>query len=269
MNIKDVTNNSSRRLIETVGVTKVFENYGNMVTAVSDVSIKIELTDFVAFYGPAISGKSILIQILAGVEKPDTGEVLVKGEPLYEFSENERAFLRLHKFGLMTEKVHQLKYLNVEENVALPLIAIGNKESSAIASARELLNRLGFKGDPKKKFYRQTNYQAKIALIARALINKPWIVLMDEPYSDLNNEESDALSQLVSKINLDFQVAIIVATSDPIYLKHASKIYLISDGRLIDFDAGNSPVTRLKDAMSHLESVGRNMTKENEHPVLV
>jgi ABC-type lipoprotein export system ATPase subunit len=269
MSIKDIANNSNRRLIETVGVTKVFENYGNMVTAVSDVSIKIELTDFVAFYGPTISGKSTLIRILAGVEKPDTGEILVKGEPLYEFSENERAFLRLHKFGLLTEKIHQLNYLNVVENVALPLISVGVNEKSATVSAKELLDRLGFKSDPRKKLLQISKYQAKIALIARALINKPWIVFIDEPYSDLNNEESDAFSQLVSKINLDFQVAIIVATSDPVYLKNANKIYLISEGRLIDFDAGNSPVTRLKDAMSHLESVGRNMTKENEHPVLV
>jgi len=270
MDIKEiVAHDSNVALIETVGVTKLFDNYGNHITAVSDVSIKIETASFVAFYGPAASGKSALMRILTGVEKPDIGETLVKGEPLYEFSEDKRAFLRLHKFGLLTQKIHQLAYLNVEENVALPLIATGAKERVAIESARKLLDQLGFKGNPKKKFQYQNHYQAKIALIARSLINNPWIVFLDEPYNDLNNEESDSLSKLVSKVNLDFRVAIVVATSDPVYLEEANKIYLMSDGRLINFDAGNSPVEKLKAAMSHLESVGRNMSKENEHHILV
>jgi len=100
-------------LLESIGVAKVYEGFGGMIQAVSDVSLKIRSGEIVTLYGPPNSGKSTLLRILAGIEKPDVGEILIKGEPYYEFSNREQSFIRLHKYGIVTDNKCEMSQLNV------------------------------------------------------------------------------------------------------------------------------------------------------------
>ncbi|MCX6013494.1 MAG: ATP-binding cassette domain-containing protein [Chloroflexi bacterium] len=240
-------------LLESIGVAKVYEDYGNMIQAVSDVSLKIKSGEIITIYGPAGSGKSTLLRILSGVEKPDIGEVLIKGEPYYEFSSREQRFIRLQKYGIVTGNKSEMNHLQVIQNIMYPKLATGVNEKEAQLAAKVITEKLGLEKYLSKVVSRLDPFIYKITSLARSLINQPWIIFVDEPFSALNHNQSDLMTDILNKINVDFQVAIVIATNDPIYLSKSAKPYLMDGGRIVDFDAGENPVERLSKAIDNIK----------------
>src|SRR5690606_11026638 len=134
---------SKTPIVEAAGLSKVYRVGKQMVSPVSDISFQIGYGDFVVIFGPSGSGKSTLLNILIGVEQPDLGQVLLKGESFYDYSDDERAKIRMRRFGLIPQDQYWLEHVSLIENVALPLLLQGIKSKMAQKQAIEQLERVG------------------------------------------------------------------------------------------------------------------------------
>lgn len=252
-------------LIEAVGITKTYKDYGHMNTAVTDVSLKINAGDFVIIFGPSPSGKTTLLAMLYGLEKPDIGEVLIKGEPYYEFSENERNFIRSRKFGFVPQTPKWFKYFNVLDNVALPLLILGEQESVAKQKAYDALRYFGI-----EKYYNARpltlNFvDQQLASIARSTINNPWLIFVDEPYTSLDIKSAEKIVAILQRINKEKGIALIVAANNPEYLKYSRIWFFINDGQLEDVTENKNPIKRLKEIVRIVEEENSNFKKHEKN----
>jgi len=134
-----------------------------------------------------------------------------------------------------------------------PRLAIGAKDKDALAAARNIVGKLGLEKYESKAISCLDTYYYRKASLARALVNEPWMVFVDEPFSELNHQESDLMAETLAKINHDFQVAVVVATNDPVYLSKSAISYLMDTGRIVDFEAGENPVERLSKAIENIK----------------
>lgn len=265
MNEQIYQNNNTAILFETIGINKVFKNKEHMVTAVSDISIKININDFVIIFGSLGSGKSTLLSILFGLEKPDIGEVLVKGEPFYEFSDSERAYLRLTRFGLVPRRIHWLENMSLLRNTALPLVVLGESFKKAEKVACEKLNLFGITKNLNKKPESFSAYEQKLASLVRAMIGERWAIFLDEPCSELNSEDTKKFMEIISKIHEEQKVTVVLATNEPQYFKYASKLFFINDGLLEDFEKDKNPLAKIKESIAMVEEKEKQNKKKNEN----
>ncbi len=243
-------------IIETVGATKVFEVPKQKITAVSDISMSINYEDFVMIFGPSGSGKSTLLNILLGLEVPDIGEVYLKNDSFFELTEEERAFIRLSRFGIIPQKQFWLNQLSVIDNVGLPLVLLGDTLNLSRKKAGFLLRKVGmykFKMNAPKDL--SVGQQQKVAL-ARSLINDPWILFADEPTGNLDENSSKQVMKLLKEMHLKENITIVMVTHDLKYLSYAGRWLFVDDGKLTKLEAEdkNHPIESFKKLIKKIES---------------
>jgi len=250
----DFTSNSvAEFLIEAVGITKVYKHFNNMHTACSDISFKISSDDFIIIFGSGSSGKTTLLSIIYGIEKPDIGEVLLKGEPLYEFSEDERSFIRARKFGFIPHGFNWIDRFTLLDNVALPLFIIGHKEQEARQIAYETLRYFGIERQYQLKPNAVKFFDQQLASLARAIVNQPWIIFADEPYKNLDDDSANKIFSYLKKINEEKKIAVVVSTSQPELLKYSNKWLFIDKGRIENIKTNKNLLKRLKEVIIFVE----------------
>ncbi len=240
-------------IIEAVGLSKVYHVGKQMISPVSDITFQIGYGDFVVIFGPSGSGKSTLLNILMGVEQPDLGQVLLKGESLYDFSDEERTTIRLRRFGLIPQDQFWLETMDVGHNVALPLLLQGKTTSQALQPAQAQLEAVGLADKHKQKAYELSSGQQQKASIARALVNDPWVVFADEPTAHLDSKSiADVIDTLLMANKQGLTV--IMVTHDMEFLKYAKKWFFVRDGRLWDIKDQKNPFHDLQEAMTYVEA---------------
>ncbi|HUD21056.1 MAG TPA: ATP-binding cassette domain-containing protein [Candidatus Saccharimonadales bacterium] len=259
----DIQHNRQGPLIETLGVTKVFNSGKQIITAISDISIKIFAGDFLIIFGSSTSGKTTLLSVLSGMEKPDLGEVLIKNEPFYELSEDERSFIRNKKFGFIPQSKRWVSHLNLLENVALPLIISGEKAAVAKKAALEILGQYGLQDLSQHNPTTLSNVEQQIASIARAVINQPWLILVDEPYVSLTAEAVDKILGLLKKINEETGCTILMSTNNASLLKHSNKWLFMDEGKLEDISSEKNSIKRLKEVIEIVEKQEQELKNKN------
>lgn len=245
---------SSVPVIEAVGVSKVYKVGRQMVSPVSDISLQIEHGEFIVVFGPSGAGKSTLMHVLMGIEVPDVGEVLLKGDPLYGFGAEARAYIRLKRFGYIPQRPEWSELLSVVDNVALPLILQGWAWAPARVKAIEALRRIGLESHAKYRPSELSGGQQQKASIVRSIINDPWIIFADEPTEHLDTQSVEEVIALLREENADRQRTIIMVTHDLQFLKHASRWFFVKDGRLWDIAHQDSPFTSIKEAIAFVDS---------------
>lgn len=255
--------NTSDVLLELVGVTKVFDDGPQLVEAVSDVSLKLRSRDFAILFGAATSGKTTLLAIMLGLMKPDIGEVLVKDEPLYELGENERAFLRSRKFGIIAQSQTFVRNLNVLNTVAFPLILTGMSEKEAVSRATQVLTDLEISDLAKKNPLKISYFDRSVVAIARALVLDPWIIFIDEPYLGLETKKAEKILSILKWINETKRTTIFMTTSDVKYLNYGSRWVFLNDGRILDIQKNNDSVEKLKSAVKIMENAQKEKEDKN------
>ena len=174
-------------VLEARTVAKTYDTGGAVVAALRRVDLSVERGEFVAIMGPSGCGKSTLLNLLAGLDRPTSGEVRLDGERIDQLNETELARLRRRKVGFVFQFFNLLPTLSVVENVELPLLLVGHSRREARRSAGELLTGLGI-GDRQRAAPVQLSggQQQRVAL-ARALANTPAVVLGDEPTGNLDS----------------------------------------------------------------------------------
>jgi len=240
-------------IIEAIGVTKIYQIGKQMVSPVSDASLQIGYCDLAVIFGPSGAGKSTLLNLISGVELPDVGEVFLKGDNLHKYSVEDKARIRLKRFGFVTQQQHWLDYLTIWENVALPLSLQGEKLSVSKSKAIDLLYSVGLKGFETRRPNELSIGQQQKASIARALINEPWIIFADEPTEHLDTKSAEEVMDILLETNRKDQRTLIMVTHDMEYLKFSKKWFFVKDGRLWDIKDHTNPFRNITEATKYIE----------------
>ena len=215
------------------GVTRRYVQRGiDPVTAVNDVGLVVDEGSFVAVQGPSGSGKTTLLGLLAGLEPPDAGEVIVLGHDLSRLAAAERARLRQRRIGIVFQSFGLIASLRAGENVALPLALAGIPEGEREARTRAVLDEVGLGSAFGARVDELSGGERQRVGIARALVIDPTIILADEPTGSLDEENADVVLDLLAEAVRRRGASLVLVTHDPISAARADRHYLMRDGRL-------------------------------------
>jgi putative ABC transport system ATP-binding protein len=212
------------------GVTRRYEAAGP--PALDQVNVEVAAGEAVAIMGPSGSGKSTMLNLIAGVDRADGGEVEVAGVNLGRLSETGLAKFRRTRVGVIFQFFHLLDDLTVRDNVLLPAQLAGGSKQAARARATELLESLGIADKANAYPARLSGGQRQRVAVARALMNKPALLLADEPTGAVDARTGEQVAELLRELNQSGQTLVVV-THDPEVARHcATRLITLWDGRV-------------------------------------
>ncbi len=207
------------------------KKYGS-TTALDGVDVEVRARDSLAIMGPSGSGKSTLLHTLAGIIRPDGGQVLLRGERIDDLGENRLSALRRKRFGFVFQFGQLLPELPAEENVALPLMLEGVPRRTAVERAHRWFAPLGLDGLERRRPGQLSGGQAQRVAIARALVVEPDVVFADEPTGALDQRTSTEVVQLLTFATRETGAALVMVTHDADVAAHCDRILQVRDGRI-------------------------------------
>lgn len=219
-------------LLRTELLSKVYGSGENQVTAVNSVSFSVERGEFVAIVGSSGSGKSTLLHMLGGVDRPTSGCVLLEGEDIYKMNDDKLAVFRRRQVGLIYQFYNLIPVLNVEENMLLPCELDGKTPDKEFV--RELAETLGLEKRLRHLPNQLSGGQQQRAAIGRALMNRPAVLLADEPTGNLDSKASDEIVALLKLSNRKYKQTTLMITHNMEIAKQADRVLVMEDGRLLD-----------------------------------
>lgn len=220
--------------MEILKVKNLCKNYGKgntLVKALDNISFSVEKGEFVAIVGASGSGKSTLLHLLGGVDHPTSGEIIIDGENIYKLNENNLAIFRRRQVGLIYQFYNLIPILNVEENITLPILLDGRTPDKAYL--KELIDILGLKNRINHLPNELSGGQQQRVSIGRALMNRPDLLLADEPTGNLDSKASHDIMELLKMSNEKYKQTIIMITHDYNLALNADRIITIDDGKII------------------------------------
>jgi len=219
-----------------VRVDNLIKQYGNgesAVQAVKGIDFKIQAGEMVAIMGESGSGKSTLLSMLGALNTPTSGKYIVDEIDVYALGQDERADFRRNFLGFVFQSFHLVSYLTVSENVMLPLVTAKRNGKDKRALAEEALARVGLGGKGKRLPNQISGGEQERVAIARAIVNKPPILLADEPTGNLDTKTSEEIMHLLKGLNADGMTTIMV-THNPMNAQFAHRIIQLKDGQVIE-----------------------------------
>lgn len=220
-------------MIEMKDITKVYALGGETVYALSKASLKIEDGEFVAVVGPSGSGKSTLMNIMGCLDIADSGEYLLDGMPIEDYSEDDLARIRNHKIGFVFQSFNLLSKMTALENVELPLVYQGLRVREVRSRAEDALSIMGLKDRMKHKPTELSGGQQQRVAIARALVTQPSIILADEPTGNLDRKTGEEIMRLLGDLNGTGNTVIIITHDNEVAQAAPRRIHIL-DGRVTE-----------------------------------
>ncbi|MEB3760073.1 MAG: ABC transporter ATP-binding protein [Desulfurococcales archaeon] len=208
-------------------VIKVYESKGEKVTALKGVSMNVYKGEVVAVMGPSGSGKTTLLNLIAGVDKPTAGKIIVAGDDITRFNENQLRLYRLEKIGYVFQQFNLVPTLTALENVLLPMSLRGKRN---VARARKLLESVGLGGKENRFPEELSGGEQQRLAIAIALANDPEIIIADEPTGELDISTGEKVVQLLLRESKEHGKTILMTTHDPRVARMANRVILLEDG---------------------------------------
>ena len=222
-------------MIDVKNVTKVF-NPGrpNEMTALEDVSFSVKENELVILKGPSGSGKSTLLSLIAALQKPTSGEVVVAGERVSKLPDDFAALFRRHNIGFIFQKFNLIPTLNVFDNIITPLMPEKLDEKELEARAERVMEEFSIAHKRDELAKNLSGGEQQRTAIARALVNDPPIVLADEPTANLDEKLAQAFLEYVRRIKAEGKT-IVIATHDPLFfdLPIVDRIIELHNGRMV------------------------------------
>lgn len=219
-------------ILRTEQVTKIYGSSENQVYAVNEVSFSVEQGEFVAIVGSSGSGKSTLMHMLGGVDRPTSGKVFIENEDIYQLSDDKLAIFRRRQVGLIYQFFNLVPVLNVEENMTLPVELDGKVPDKEFF--KELVNTLGLENRLRHLPNELSGGQQQRVAIGRALMNRPAILLADEPTGNLDSKASGEIMELLKVFNQKYKQTLVMITHDLELAKQADRVLNMEDGRLVE-----------------------------------
>ncbi|MBI1909579.1 MAG: ABC transporter ATP-binding protein [Deltaproteobacteria bacterium] len=219
--------------MELTGASKIYQNNGLAVRALSGINLKIEGGEFMVLAGPSGSGKSTLLHLIGALDQPSEGSITIAGQDLARLSRTELALFRLHKVGFVFQSFNLIPVLSARENIEYPLLLQGIDRKERGSRIEDLLARVGLSDQAGKRPGEMSGGQQQRVAIARALATRPEIVLADEPTANLDSQTGIQLIQLFRELNEFFKTTFLFASHDPNVIERARRIIRLKDGRVL------------------------------------
>ena len=225
-------------LIALSGITKTYGQGPAAFQALSGVDLVIDAGEFVAIMGPSGSGKSTAMNILGCLDTPTSGSYHFQGLAVEQLDRKQRALLRRHCLGFVFQGFNLLARTSALENVELPLIYRGAPAAERHAAARAALAQVGLAGREKNTPGELSGGQQQRVAIARAIVTEPTVLLADEPTGNLDTRTSMEIMELISGLNRDRGITVLMVTHEPDMAEFARRVVRFVDGR-VESDTGN------------------------------
>ena len=227
-------------LIEIDRVSRVYRRGADEVRALDEVSLRVPPGCFVALMGPSGSGKSTLLHLLAGLDRPTSGEVIVAGERLGELSEDELARFRAHHVGFVFQFFNLIPVLSARGNVELPLLLTDLDRAERRARAETALRVVGLADRADHAPGELSGGEQQRVAIARAIVSDPEIVVADEPTGDLDAKNAVEILSLLRDLRVEFGKTVMMVTHDPRAERFVDVIHHLDKGVLRDTVPGGA-----------------------------
>lgn len=220
-------------VLEAKNLSKIYGSKGKglSVKALDEFNMAIKEGEFVGIMGPSGSGKTTLLNILATIDSPSSGDILLNGQNPHRLNPDGLAIFRRNNLGFIFQDFNLLDTLSVKENIILPLILEEFKKKEIEEKLDEIATILNIKDILNKRTYEISGGQQQRTACARAMINKPAIILADEPTGNLDSKASYDLMSSLENINKDKKATIVMVTHDAFAASFCNKIIMIKDGK--------------------------------------
>ncbi|HEV2110819.1 MAG TPA: ABC transporter ATP-binding protein [Gammaproteobacteria bacterium] len=219
-------------LVQLQDVTKEYRRGAETVHVLQQLSLDIPQGDFLALMGPSGSGKTTLLNLLGGIDRPTSGNILVEGTDIARYNESELARWRAHNVGFVFQLYHLLPVLSAERNVELPLLLTGLSAADRKRRVQAALQLANIADRAKHKPSELSGGQEQRVGIARAIVGDPLLLLCDEPTGDLDRKSGDEILDLLQALNREQGKTIVMVTHDPHAAARARRILYMNKGRL-------------------------------------
>ncbi len=217
-------------MIRMRNVNKYYGDENSRIYAAHDVSVDIKDKDFIIITGPSGSGKTTLLNLVGGMTRPDSGEILVNNADLGSMNDAELSIYRARTIGFIFQFQSMIPALTVIENILFP--SLFHKTETGVEDALALITRLGLSGREKSYARELSTGQQRRVCIARALINKPSLLLCDEPTGDLDEENEKLIMEMIAGAN-ESGATVLMVTHNNGLKSYAGRLFRTDDGRLI------------------------------------
>lgn len=220
-------------IIQFIDVFKSYQSGSQPITALEAVNLSFNAGDFVTIMGPSGGGKTTLLNLLAGLDLPDRGQIILNSRKISDFSDHELTLLRRKEIGIVFQFFNLMPTLTVMENIELPLLLAHSSRTDG-KRIETLLDYVGL-------LHRADSFPAELSggemqrvAIARALVHQPTILLADEPTGNLDSENGKKILDLMKQASTDFNTTVVLVTHNPQVAKIGNRHYEIRDGKLTD-----------------------------------
>lgn len=226
-------------VFKAVNVTKTYQLGDVEVKALQNINLEIYSGEFICIFGQSGCGKSTLLSLVAGLQKPTTGEIFVRGEKLSALNNEGLAKYRRSKIGIVFQSFNLVPSMNILENIALPLTFSRIPKAQRLARAKSLLETVGLAKYAGHSSSQLSGGQQQRVAIARSLVTAPWIILADEPTGNLDSKAADEVMRLLISLNRKSKRTVLLITHNPNYLEYADRVFFMEDGKIIKTQVNN------------------------------
>jgi lipoprotein-releasing system ATP-binding protein len=222
----------SKTIVILKNVEKSFMSGKEKINVLRSINLEVEEGEFITITGPSGSGKSTLLHILGGLLHPDSGDVILQGKPIYKYKDAELARIRNEKIGFIFQFHHLLFDFSVLENLAIPLLIRGSNLKRAYKKAEELLSLVDLEHRVHAKPRTLSGGERQRVAVLRAIVNDPLLLLADEPTGDLDQAHSDVVLKMLSKIQRESGMTVILVSHNQRVAQMGKKTYNLVEGKL-------------------------------------
>jgi putative ABC transport system ATP-binding protein len=220
-------------VIRTKGLTRIYRDHSIPVTAVDEVSLSIEETEFTAIVGPSGSGKTTFLNLVGGLDSPTSGTIEVGGENIAAMRASDRVGFRLHHIGFVFQAYNLIPVLSALENVEFIMLLQRRPKAERTQRARELLESVGLEGLLERRPHELSGGEQQRVAVARALASLPSFVLADEPTANLDSAAAGNLLDVMERLNHERKMTFVFSTHDPRVVERAHRVVTLRDGRVV------------------------------------
>lgn len=220
--------------IETKNLTKTFTTKKRTTTVLDNVNLKVNSGEIITINGTSGSGKTTLLQIIGGLDRPSSGQVIINGkDDITKLNDNELSAFRNKTFGFVFQSFYLQPFLTLRQNIELPSMFSNTPVEARKSRTEELAEYLSLSDRLDFMPSELSGGQIGRAAILRAIYSKPSIILVDEPTGNLDNKNSKAVLELLKKINSDFNSTIVIVTHDELVNQYTNRIFKLEHGNLV------------------------------------